>query len=225
MKKLTLLFLLVLISKVTGAQEEAKKFRFPINEFRASVNTTAFRDEKTESREGFGVGIYRSGDRNKRVNWIAGLEFNHTRQFRTWFFETQYRYMLNTMYSMNCFSVPVGIRINIGGSTKFFIELGAYFDYLASSRKMGTFQWVLGPVGGVDNEYVDQNAQLGKFNYGFSGGIGTAIPMGKIDLLIKADCKLGVMDLHPNYNEPYYEGKNIQPFYNHYLRLSLGVKF
>lgn len=216
MPKLILLLNLLLISNIFFAQDEPKKFRFPINEYRVSANMTTTRDVFTENRTGFGLGVYRTGDRNKLLNVVAGLEFNKTRQFKTVFYEKKNESMLNATYSTSCFSLPVGLRINLGKKVKFFAEAGIFGEYLSASRKNGVYQM------SNSQQKMDDNAYLGKMNYGFYGGIGTTIPMGKVFMVIKADYQFGLADLHPYQDDPFYSYTN--PFYNRYLRLSLGIK-
>ncbi len=213
MKFLTTIIILIILTIQAFGQDKASFF---LDEFTLSANRTNLKDSNTEDRYGFGLGAYHSFFPGKKINLIFGLEYNRTSQFKKDMYEGHFANATGLTYHINCLSVPLGIRINIGNKIKFFIETGGYADLIVYSNRKGTLHTF-----SVDenNLLVDEESQINeKANlsnaFGAYLGVGVRIPISKYELIIKPDYKFGINALYSYQDQ----------IFNRYLRLAIGLK-
>lgn len=202
------------LSNVSNCQESKDFF---IDEFQLSVNRTNLKDNNTEDRYGFGLGAYHSFMSDKKINLVIGFEYNKTSQFKRRMYEGKFAHTTDLTYNLNCLSVPVGFRFNIGSKTKIFIETGGFADLMINSNRKGT----------LHNYHPDENNQI---NYsekeidekaklssavGIYVGLGVRIPISKFELIIKPDYKLALNKLYSYQDD----------IYNRYFRMNIGLRF
>lgn len=108
-QRIVIIGLILLLGKISFGQNSKNFF---INEFQISVNRTLQQDENTEDRFGFGLGAYHSFRKEKKLNIIAGLEFNRTSQFKKSLNEGHSAQSTDITYNINCASIPIGVRLN-----------------------------------------------------------------------------------------------------------------
>lgn len=185
--------------------------KFLFDEFSVSVNRTNVQDDNTEDIFGFGLGVYRGFMADKMLNVMVGLEFNRTSQFKKFMYESHSSHSAEVTYSLNCISIPVGLRVNVGSKTKFFIEAGGFGDLAISSNRSGTLH---GPDVFTPPKDFDKKAGLSP-TVGIYFGMGMRIPISRFELVVKPEYKLGLTKLYSGYDD----------IYNRYFRLSFGLKF
>ena len=159
-------------SLIFAQESEKKKKIIPINEFTISLNRTTVADKNTQDRFGFGAGLYYAFFNQKRCNLITGLEYNRNVQFKKSLYGGRSYNYYNVTYIINYLGIPAYFRVNIGKRTKFFVETGAFFDFLVFGKTPD------------------------KVNFGISGGIGLRIPIQKHEILLKGDYKWGMRNLY-----------------------------
>lgn len=186
------------------------------DEFLISANRTVLQDRNTEDRFGFGLGVYHSFLPAKKLNIVLGLEYNRTGQFKKSMYDGHFANAANVTYSLNCVSIPLGLRANMGSKTKMFIEMGGFADLVVYSNRTGTMHEFM-PV--VDNQYgdivskIDENARLSNTT-GIYFGVGVRIPISKYELVVKSDYKYGINKLYSDMGE----------ILNRNFRISIGLK-
>mgnify|MGYP000951970680 CR=1 FL=1 len=186
------------------------------DEFLVSANRTVLQDGNTEDRFGFGLGIYHSFLPEKKLNIVLGLEYNRTGQFKKSMYDGHFANAANVTYSLNCVSIPFGLRANMGSKTKMFIEMGGFADLVVYSNRTGTMHTYLPDVNNQINyrEFeIDENARLSN-TIGAYFGVGVRIPISKYELVVKSDYKYGITKL---YSDP-------EEILNRYFRISIGLK-
>jgi hypothetical protein len=192
------------------------KTNFFLDEFSASVNRTNIKNDNTSDRYGFGTGAYHSFLSGKKINLIFGTEYNRTSHFIKNMYEGHFANSTDLTYNINCISIPVGLRINVGKITKFLIETGGYADLIISSNRKGTMHTYL-----PDSNYhlvnknfkIDEKVELSN-TVGVYFGIGLRIPISKNELIIKIEYKFGLNELYSYMDD----------IYNRYFRLTVGFK-
>lgn len=213
--------IMVLCNSLVYAQEPEKEKRiYPINEFVFSLNRTTVADGNTKDRFGFGAGLYHAFFDKKRCNLITGLEYNRNSQLKKQIntYDAWGSKNYNVTYSINNFGIPVCFRVNIGQKVRFFVEAGAFFDFIILGREKGTNETVIyNPIDSTRQQYdgpINNKASYNVPNFGIQGGVGLRIPVQKHEILLKGDYKWGVRNLndHPEY------------IYSRYWRLSIGFK-
>jgi hypothetical protein len=188
------------------------------DEINISVNRTNLKNNNTDDRNGFGLGVARSFMSEKRFNILFGMEYNRTSQFKKSIYEGHFKSSKDVTFTLNCISVPFGVRYCFGNKLKVFVDSGIFTDIMIQSNQKGTRQ----------NYYYDntqhlvyketpfnEKAQL-QTSAGISFGIGTRIPIGKNELIIRPDYKFGVNELI---------SLSMDHIYCRYLRLVIGMKF
>jgi hypothetical protein len=180
-----------------------EKLIFPLNEFNLSINKSDLKDDNTENRYGFGLGMYHSFRSNNIVNIVLGIEYNMTSQFKKYMTMGITSHIEDVTYHLNDLSIPLLIRINYGNKTKLFFETGPFLDLNIKTTRQTK-----------DHSVDDEEKNISEVNYGISIGIGIKIPVSKYEIIIKPEYKLG---LHKIYD--YHES-----IYNKYMRLVIGIK-
>lgn len=183
------------------------------NEFTASINMTMVQDGNTNNGVGGGFGVYRSWRNDKMINIVHGIEYNYSAQTKERVYEgSSYAYYDDIHFRMHNISVPLLVRFTFGERTKLFLETGGFMEFAVGSTRKGIYK--TNDADGLPWDMpVNEEANLKYFNYGFSAGMGTRIPVKGVDLLLKVDYKFGIPDLY-TYDEKVF---------NRYLRFSFGV--
>jgi hypothetical protein len=196
-------------------QDNSKPFF--LNEYCVSINRTVLKDENTEDRVGFGIGVYHTWMQEKKLNVVLGLEFNNTSQNKKKMYEGHFAHSTDLTYYINNLSLPSGVRLNSGNKVKVFVEAGLFVDFIISSKRKGIMHSYFPDQNNniVYKEFtIDEKANLSSLNYGMYFSIGVKIPVYKNNLIIKSDYKMGLNTLQ----------SNIDNIYNKYLRLSIGLE-
>lgn len=214
MKTVIVAFLFPFIFLKAYGQEDKTPYFF--NELDISLNRTNLSNDNTKDRFGLGLGVFRIMREKKKVNVIAGLEYNLTNQFKKQVYEGHFSHATDVEYTIHNLSIPLSLRYNTGNKVKFFIQLGAFIDLIVNSRKKGIMHSYIPDNNNIVYEEFSfsEKANLKGLNYGFSGGIGLRIPITKTELIIKTDYKLGLNNLSV-----------ANSLYNRYYRLIVGLKF
>lgn len=206
--------LLFLVLKVSNGQDSNDFF---FDEFQISLNRTNLQNDNTEDRYGFGLGVYHSFMPERKINFIFGLEYNNTSQFKKSMYEGHFAHATNLTYSINCFSVPVGFRLNIGSNTKVLFETGGFTDLIFNSSRIGTMHTYLPDENNQINyteAEIDQKVRMSN-NIGLYVGLGVQFPIFKHVLIVKPDYKFGINKLYSYQDD----------IYNRYFRINIGFKF
>jgi len=149
---------------------------------------------------GFGIGLCHAFFNEKRCNLIVGLEYN-TLISKTIFFTED----MSSQIFINRLGIPAYFRVNMGKKVKFFIEAGAFCDFIVFAIEKQEQK----DVGNKIIHYFE------KPDFGISGGIGLRIPIQKYEILLKGDYKWGMKHLfHFSYLS----------VHNQYFRFTLGFK-
>lgn len=205
--------LIFFLGKVSNGQNSNQFF---FDEFQISLNRTNLQNNNTEDRYGFGFGAYHSFMPNKRINLVFGLEYNRTSQFKKSMYEGHYAHTTDLTYNLNCFSVPIGFRFNIGSKTKLFLETGGFADLVINSNRTGTMHTNL-PDENNQIKYteteIDEKAKLSS-SIGLYMGIGVWIPISKFELIVKPDYKFAMNKLYSYQDD----------IFNRYFRINVGLK-
>lgn len=208
------MFSLLFLMPFTSFCQESKTFFF--DEFNLSVNKVVLQGEENEGLFGFGLGAYHRFMDEKKLNLILGFEYNMTRQFIKSLYEGHSATAKDLTYTMNCLSIPLGLRFNMGKKTKLFIEGGGFADLMIYSKRTGTLCTYSYDAENhlIENKQpIDEKVSLSS-GYGLYLGMGVQIPMSGFELIIKPDFKLGLKALY-SYQES---------IYNSYIRLAIGLK-
>lgn len=211
--KMIIFGLICIWSKISNGQDSNTVI---FDEFLISANRTVLQDENTEDRFGFGLGVYHTFLPAKKLNIIFGFEYNRTSQFKKSMYEGHFANATNVTYNLNCVSIPLGLRANMGSKTKIFIEMGGFADLVVYSNRTGTLHTYVPVVSNQINytEFeIDENASLSS-SIGIYFGVGVRIPISKYELVVKSDYKYGINKLYPDQEE----------ILNRYFRISIGLK-
>lgn len=212
MKYGALILGLICISGIVSYGQDSKTIFF--DEFHLSLNRTTVKDENTKDMYGFGFGACHSFFPFKRLNIILGIEYNQTNQFKKNMYEGHFANATDLTYNLNCISIPMGLRVNIGSKTKVFIETGGFADIVVSSTRKGTMINYY-PYGSMGNKNTEINEKAGLLNtFGIYIGLGLRIPISRFELVVNPEYKLGVKKLHTNHND----------IFNRYFRVNIGLK-
>lgn len=183
------------------------------NEVSLSVNRTNVEDSNTADKFGYGIGIYRVGEKWKTFKLLLGFEYNRTSQFKKYIYDSHFSHWSDVTYRIHNLSIPVGYRINFGKKIKLFVEQTFFADFTVGSNTEGTYH-LYAPFTVPAETKRKGGPGLYGANYGFSFGVGMQIPFKQIELVIKPDYKVGLFDLSSGPSH----------YYNHYFRVSLGIR-
>ena len=212
MRHIILIFGLIALF-IQSFGQETNDFFF--DEFNLSVNRTNLIDYNTDDRYGFGIGAYHSFLADRKLNLVFGIEYNRTSQFKKSIYAGHFAHATDLTYTLNCLSIPLGLRFNIGNKTKIIIEAGGFADLMISSNKKGTMHTYL-PDENLQVVYrefqIDKKAGLTSY-IGVYFGLGVQIPISKYELIIKPDYKFGIN-----------KSSSYDNIYNRYMRLTIGFK-
>lgn len=208
-----ILVLQVFLSKASSGQDSKDLF---FDEFQVSLNRTHLQDDNTVDRFGFGLGAYRSFMSDKRMNLVFGLEYNRTSQFKKSMYEGHFTQATDLTYNINCISIPIGFRVNVGAKLKVFFEAGGFADLIINSNRTGT-KHTYSPDSNNQLHYnrteIDEKVTLSN-TLGLYTGCGIRIPVSRFELIVKTDYKFGINKL-----DSYYDH-----ILNRYFRINIGLK-
>lgn len=208
---------LALSVSAQDTNETSKKTQI-IDEVSVSTNYTTFWDDNTSGKFGFGVGVYKSFFKEKRVSLTTGFDFNRTSQKKKWMYESHFSHVEDITYDIYNVSLPVSARVQFGQKTKFFIETGAFIDFLLAANSRGTrISYVPDENNQVvysENKFTEKE-RFNSINAGLNFGVGIRIPVKKIELLIRPDYRYGFVKLVSNQDD----------IFNRYCRFSLGMRW
>ncbi len=212
---LKIIIVLLFASCTVSAQSVFDSVR---NEFCFSINKTEFVNSNSESRYGFGFGVYNCCKLFKKTELSIGLEYNRTNQFKKSENVGTYAWDENLSYHLNNISFPLSARynFNIKKNIKLFIEAGIFADFNISSKRTGLKQVYYPDENNQLHYYefnIDENAGLVNINFGIPFGFGISMPINNYLLIIKPEFKLGLTDLH-NFDDS---------FDNKYIRILIGM--
>ena len=208
-----ILIILTICNPLVSAQEaNEKKKTFPLNEFSLSLNRTTVSDENTQDRFGFGVGIYYAFFNQKRCNLVTGLEYNRNVQYKKHMYGGRFKSYSNITCVMDYIGLPVYFRVNMGQKLKFFVETGAFFDFIAMGKIKGEYETYLPYTNKRTGTFNHSESWM--VNFGVSGGVGLRIPIQKYEILLKGDYKWGMRDIYGYHDS----------IYNRYWRFTVGFK-
>ena len=205
--------LICFLSKLSNGQDSNDFF---FDEFNVSINRTTLQNDNTEDRYGFGLGAYHSFMPHKKINLVFGFEYNRTSQFKKTMYEGHFANATDLTYNLNCFSIPVGFRLNAGSKTKVFIETGGFADLVISSKRTGTIHTYLPDENNQINyneTEIDEKAGLSNA-VGFYFGLGIRIPISRFELIVKPDYKFEINKLYSYQDD----------IFNRYFRINIGLK-
>ena len=215
MKLITLLFLL--IPFIYFSQDKTKSKIF-INEILLSVNKSSSTENKM-GNYGYGLGVNRSFNKRKRLNFVLGVHYNQTSQFNKSLSHGGLYHENEVTHIFHNVSVPLSLRINLLESKLLFAELGGFIDVmLPTTRKY------------IAKGYVDDNSrfvyspqEIKDFVWfrglhpGIQFGVGSIFNVKKQIFIAKADFKFSLNDL----NNAYRASNSLR---NNYFQLSLGYR-
>jgi hypothetical protein len=184
------------------------------DEYAFSVNRTILEKKDFKGRIGFGAGVKNTLRRDKALNITLGLEYNRTSQLVKYIYNGHFSRSEDVTYTLNYFSIPVGLRFNLGSNPKFFIESGGYLDLVIASREKGT-NYSYSSYGNPDNVTKFNRKADVSDSYGLYLAFGLRTPVFGHELLICPEYKFGFNDVYRYYD----------PMYSRYLKLNIGVKF
>lgn len=214
MKHFIIIFgLIFLIDKVSNGQDSDDFF---FDEFWISFNRTNLQDDNTEDRNGFGLGVSHSFMSDKTLNLVFGIEYNRTSQFKNYMYEGHFANATDLTYNLNCLSIPIGLRVNVGSKIKVFIETGGFADLVIKANRTGTMHTYL-PDENNQIYYtetdINEKASLSS-SFGLYLGLGIRIQISEYELVIKPDYKFGINKLYSYHDD----------IFNRYFRLNIGLK-
>ena len=183
-----------------NGQNSDKAFVF--DEFSVSANLTVpyhFSKSHIGNYFGAGLGAYHTFRRDKHFNIMLGLEYNYTSQYVGYMHDSHFSNYDNIITRNHIISIPISARINLGQKTKFFIEPGIFVDIAFVKQNIGDYSY---SIPKSDSGYDSGNKKVNELyfglNAGFSMGTGVVIPAQKIDFLIKADYRFGLVSYFQN---------------------------
>lgn len=201
------------VGQVSSGQDSNDFF---FDELHISLNRTHLQDNNTEDRYGFGIGAYHLFLSDQKVNLVLGLEYNRISQVKKSIYEGHFAHATDLTYTLDCFSVPIGLRYNMGSKTKFFIETGGFADMVISSRRSGTLHTYLPDENNQikhTTTAIDEQAELSN-SFGIYFGLGIRIPIANFELIVKPDYKWAMNKLYSNQDV----------LFNRYFRINIGLK-
>lgn len=184
------------------------------NEFHLGITQTNVRDQNTENRTGFGLGVSRKLGKWKHLGAVIGLEYNLTRQLKHSVYGGHFYSYSEVTYSLGTLTIPLLIRLTIGRKPGLNLELGGYGEFLHYNRRHGTYVSTIPGQPVVTNSF-SSGTDLSRFNYGSSLGAGIELPLAAYTLILKAEYRAGQTDLGTSH---------ALTFFNQYFRFSAGLR-
>ncbi|MDQ3141215.1 MAG: hypothetical protein M3Q56_03095 [Bacteroidota bacterium] len=207
------IFLVYIAIQTTMSGQEIRNHL--LDQFFLSINRSNEYCNSCENRFGYGVGVYHTFQRDSRMNFLSGLEFNRTIQFAESVTIGHFGGYENVTYSKNCISIPFTVRLPIAAQQRIFAEAGGFWDWVINSTIKGVVHsFVPDGSGQIQNKYFEIKEDAGFVNsFGVSFGLGIRIPGNRYDFIIKPDIKF-------KFNRWNFD---IDRRFTRYFRLNAGV--
>jgi hypothetical protein len=214
MKQLILsaVFILFMIASF-GQQDSAVLF----NEFRVSINRNGSFTPNTNEKFGFGAGAYHTLKANKMIDVLFGFEYNRTSQYLESMYEGHVANSTDLTYSFHSFSIPFTARTTVGRKVKFFVDSGAFVDFILAANRKGTMHTYSPDENGhfVYKEFdFSERVKVSYPIYGVSVGMGIKIPLLKNEFLVRTEFKNGINTI----------SNGMDSIFDRYYNLSIGYK-
>jgi len=209
---LSVVFILFMIPSF-GQQDSALLF----NEFRLSINRNSSFTAGSNEKFGFGAGAYHILKANEMIDVLFGFEYNRTSQYLESMYEGHVANSTDLTYTFHSFSIPFTARTTVGRKVKFFVDAGAFVDFILAATREGTMHTYSPDENGhfIYKEFdFSERVKVSYPIYGVSVGMGIKIPLLKHEFLVRTESKYGI-------NTIYHDMDSI---YNRYYRFSIGYK-
>lgn len=174
---------------------------FFFDEFAVSANVSHTGTGSSNSRMGFGLGLYHTFLPGKSIQLLFGMGYNYAGQFIKNVHGGHFSSKTDVTLRISTISLPAFfVRGYVGKRVKVFAEAGVFFDLILGASEKGTF-YTLSFPNGYQKEPVEKTgsfhdgANIANTDYGFSAGIGVKIPLHKHSLVFKTDYKRGMRNL------------------------------
>lgn len=191
-----------------------------INEFSGSgnYNDIARYTGKT-SKAGFGFGVYHNSRERRGFSTNLGFEMNTTHYYGNLIpYGNYWMSWYSAMdASLTAFSIPFTLRYHIGNRFRVFPEVGVFADINAKATGKGkTYSYSGTPPNMtiLETDFYGSVA-MKRINYGLTAGLGFLIPVGKNNILLKAEYRYGQLELTP-------DNFSRVGVYNRYYKFSAG---
>ncbi|PKP30062.1 MAG: hypothetical protein CVT99_14880 [Bacteroidetes bacterium HGW-Bacteroidetes-16] len=214
MKKLILSAILILIMIPSFGQQNSVQL---FGEFRVSINRNGSFTPNTREKFGFGAGAYHTLKANEMIDVLFGFEYNRTSQYLESMYEGHVANSTDLTYSFHSFSIPITARTTVGRKVKFFVDAGAFVDFILAATRKGTMHTYSPDENGhfVYNEFdFSERVKVSYPIYGVSVGLGIKIPLLKHEFLVRTESKYGINTI---YND-------IDSIFDRYYTLAIGYK-
>jgi hypothetical protein len=207
-------FLILLFCFSSGFASRDSLF---FNEFAVSANVSGITERDTKEMPGFGLGVYHSFRKDEFLGFTYGFEFNLTRHYFLSVYESHFSSLKDAKYTICSLSVPLLWRLNYSAKKlKYYFEGGFFLDVSVFTyrKAMAHRCTVVNNILVCSEDKLSEKLGPGGFNLGPSVGIGTSIPFYTNELLLRLDCKLGLIP---------WGAKEVD-LLNRYLRLTVGIR-
>lgn len=171
-----------------------------INNYFVSINHSLY--NISVPTYGFGLGVNKSFESQKRYEFSIGLEYNFSNQVQGYEFTGGHSNdnsdTLPFLTAVQCITIPFDARIKFLNEN-LFIECGVFFESLLSMKNRNSSI--------PEEEYFifSNGVDQPMINFGANLGFGLVIPVSKVQFVIKPEARFGI-------------------FYSRYLRICLGIK-
>lgn len=196
-----LIFIITLIPFICLAQSKEIRFSYELG---LSLNRAFINDQYANNSIGYGGSFYLSILRLPHSTFFLGLELNSVKMKRDYLSEGHFVNYRNLCYNFNSLSLPAIIRIYPNSNSWLFAELGISPEFRILSYMKGIENHPI-PKPDMPGVYtfVDQTgkfpiAELNKFDLIPSYGLGLKWPHERIDYILLAGWRHGLINLYTN---------------------------
>ena len=211
MKSTKFKLIVLIIFAVTNNCYAQEQHRSLIDELTFSGNSSMVNDDSTNNRLGIGIGAYHHFTLVEKNVLVTGIEFNHLSQFKNSFFDGESVLYRDVTFDFNVISLRAFPRFKFGHKFSLILEFGPQIDIGIFSHYKGDYAWFRKGVQPGKSNLDEVNIKYGMNIYG-TAGIGIAINLQKVDLILKSEYKIGVTKQ--------YDDQNIK---HRYLYFTLGL--
>ena len=211
------LLLLLLCFVAAGAQSTDSTITLaPSTEFYGSFNRTQVMDDNNGNGSGWGLGLVYVEPLTKRIDLLAGFEYNKTRQTTEAINLDGFFELRHITFRSHWVVLPVNLRLKPTTDPDLFIESGVFAGLTAKSEGRG-ITYERNPATG---DYMVSEGDVGAMEtdqlmFGLNFGLGIAVPMGNAQLIVKPEYRHGLLSLK----------ERPTPIPHHYARINLGFRF
>ncbi len=145
---------------------------------------------------GFGIGAYHSGRKGKRFDILFGMEYNLNRLGLDYRYDGRWGHSRDLHFNIHAVSVPVFARLHLDRKQRFFVEGGAYIDFVVHATEQA--ERYRFDMGGLTSNVTSskRRAAIRRFNYGPYAGIGCRLHIAGRPWLLKADASYGLSSIY-----------------------------